>query len=332
LSVYSRLSHIFSVSPTTVQTLFNAGSVTFPIIAATGQTTTGLFWFTTGLAVTVSGNNIATLGTTLNRVTSLTLTGTTANSTLTLNGGVFSTTPSTAAANGVANGGTSLATVAPLLNTLTISGTAGLAANIVSTASSALTTVTTSSSASVFLAINSTLQTVTSTGTGSVYLTVTAATNKAQTAGSNAVKNAIVWNSATVPSTLVGTGGSWTNFNDFATGPSAGTGTYNIATLQPTGSVFTALNVQGASSITFSGVTPGTPLTIDSVATGSNTYATTGTTGASNSVTVNLGNSSTGVRVAAGQLAATPMGFTSTSREHRTRGGRKSTTILSTTM
>ncbi len=64
LSVYSRATHVFSVSPTTAQVLFGNGAVGTPVIAFAGATTTGFWSNGTNIQASVGGVSAFTCNTT----------------------------------------------------------------------------------------------------------------------------------------------------------------------------------------------------------------------------------------------------------------------------
>ena len=266
-----------------------------------------------------------TLADTNNELTGLTITsnsganngstGTTVANTLATNGGAAGLTKVTSIAVS-GNNTLSMGSLAAMttLASVTVSGGAGL--NFTG-APTTLTSVTSSSSGGLFATATPATTTITNTGTGPTYVTVAAAAARPITASATAgLDNAIIWNSATVPTTLLGTGGSYTNFTTFGLGSSAASGTFNIATLQPAGSTFNSLLVLGGTPTTgtfnptFTNVTPGTPLSLDVTNSGTVTVANTGTTGASNAMTVNLGIGATSTRAVNGVSNPTTIGIT----------------------
>jgi hypothetical protein len=198
------------------------------------------------------------------------------------------------------------------LTSLTISGGAGLGTSngtaVDVSSATKLLNITSSSTGAINLNLAQTAtlkQGFVSTGSGIDVITISAQAGATITAGTAPV-DMLIWNGATSPSgALTTTGGSITGFSTFGTGSSA-TGTFNMSTM---GTAFTAIDVTGALSQTFSSVTPGTSLAVDISNANTVTYITTGTTGSANSLSLALGIPSADARVAAGIATATKGGF-----------------------
>lgn len=212
---------------------------------------------------------------------------------------------------GFASNATNLAAV----SSLTISGTAGLSMDLstMGATAGALTSITATNTGSNInnLTLSGTVQSYSHTGSATDIITIAARETKTVTAGS-ATNNEIVFNAAG-PGTGVGltNGGTLTGFTVLGTGASS-TGTYDMLAI--TG--ITAIDVQGttAGNLTYSNVTSGTTLAIDSDNNArSVTYQLANSLGASNSLSLSLGLAATDQRVLTSLLAKTTAGFTATS-------------------
>jgi len=300
--------------------LANTGSGGLTLNNVTGTTTVTL---TNNLTTQATG--AGTLAVSLNNDTG-TLTFSDANNELTglaitagalpaagsansFNGSFIKVTSISVAGNSAVNLGS--VTGDTVLASVTQSGNAGLVVGT-TTANplSALKTITSSSSGNTVAYLGTTNVTFSSTGSGNVSVGIAGPRTSSVTVGTGA-SNELIWTStSSVPSALLGSGGTISGFNQFAIGPNAAAGSYNMANLVQTSGSFTSLAVQTAgtavsSNYTFTNVTPGTTLNLDPLLTGTITYTTTGTTGSSNSATVNMGLSSTNTRVSLGLVSAT---------------------------
>ena len=252
----------------------------------------------TGLAITL-GNT----GTSL--VNSLTVSTATAANLTSLT--VTSTVPSTLLFNLGASSATSV--TAAKLAALTISGSAGISANV--SGITTLTTITSNSSGTTFLAINPATQTYVGTAsTGSTDLYITAVASKVQTPSATAttLPQQIVWQGTSIPTTLTTTGGSFAGFNTFAIGALAtANGTYNMSTIIPAaGTAFTTIKVQSASNIGLSNVAVGTPVWFNNTTAGTDSISILGTSGATATLPISIGvNATNSLNVASGLSAPT---------------------------
>ena len=236
--------------------------------------------------------NITTSGSGSTNLTTMTLDGTSQNiSTINVNG----------------NGRLSLSSISSdtKLSTLAISGSAWFSGTLTSNTTN-LTSITSSSTGTTTITIDPTKQSFTQTGAGQDVITITSPITQSIKAGTNA-NNYLIWSGA-APSSVVGTGGTLSGFNNL--GVASGSGTFNMSNIGVTASSITLTSTL-TSNVGFTNVIPGTALNIDvwqDPSKGGVTYSTSDTAGANDAVTVNLGISPTDPR----GLAATPGALTRT--------------------
>jgi len=203
-----------------------------------------------------------------------------------------------------------------VLASITQSGAAGLVVGT-TTANplSALKTITSSSSGNTIAYLGTAQVAFSSTGSGNDAVGIASARTTSVTAGTGS-SNKIIWTSTTtVPSTLLGSGGTISGFQQFSIGPNAAAGTYNMTNLVQSTGTFTILGIQSngtavSNNYTYLNVAPGTQLNLDPLLTGTITYTTTGTTGSANSATIQLGQASSSLRVTVGVSSPTSTGTT----------------------
>jgi len=280
----------------------------------------------TTLTVTVDGDTSLILQDTNNTYKTLTITGGSTNAqdssllfaaaaadthftgvtALTINGsGEVIFTDSVAPSDLAADVASAFAAV----TSLTISGTAGLSADLSGLAAT-LTSVTSTAGAGNIT--NLTLgagQAFSHTGAGQDIITVTAAPTAALAAGSATNNELVVDYAGTgLQTSLLGSGGSVTGFTVLGTG-SASTGTYDLTT----NAGFTAIDVTGASAgdLSFVRAAATTSLAIDAAVGAHNvTFTSADSSGASDTLALTLGIAKSDARVADGIATASTASFT----------------------